>query len=169
VVGVQGVRNSRTLEQPIALYRKFRPHYRRFVQPGPFQFVPAARALPDNVCLVGFWISEKYFADVEPIIRAEFAVRAPPSPKNAKCIQEMADCKSVAVHVRRGDYVTKSTPHGVLDIAYYHRAVEAMRERVSDPLFYVFSDDLDWARAFKARFGLSIRIEAPPAAKTCDS
>jgi hypothetical protein len=37
-------------------------------------------------------------------------------------------------------------PQYVLDVAYYQRAVEAMRTHVSDPVFYLFSDEPDWAR-----------------------
>jgi hypothetical protein len=54
---------------------------------------------------------------------------------------------SVSLHVRRGDYVTNTTTaqfHGTCSLAYYHAAVDYIAAQVSDPHFFVFSDDLDW-------------------------
>jgi hypothetical protein len=147
-IGTDGVRKTSLALLPVALYRKARPRY-RFVGERGLRFDPAVLHLPDNVCLFGYWQSEKYFADASEIIRREFQFRDLPSPDNEKVALEMADSESVAVHVRRGDYV--SSPHaaanqGFAGADYYRRAVDVIRERVADPHFFVFSDDLDWAR-----------------------
>ena len=55
----------------------------------------------------------------------------------------------VSLHVRRGDNVTN--PPGTikcLEDAYFLRAVESVEAEVTrDPLFMVFSDDMEWCRA----------------------
>jgi hypothetical protein len=56
---------------------------------------------------------------------------------------------SVCIHVRRGDYWNE--PHvnerfGVCPIEYYDEGIRLMKQRLSKPTFFVFSDDLDWAR-----------------------
>ena len=55
---------------------------------------------------------------------------------------------SVAVHVRRGDYVDNpraSAAHGVCSLSYYSRALSLVVARVQEPHVYLFSDDIAWA------------------------
>jgi len=147
-IGTDGVRNTPPFERPIALYRKVRPRY-RFVGERHFHFDPQILELPDNVCLFGYWMSEKYFSDSADQIRREFRFHSLSSPENEKYLARMAESASVAIHVRRGDYVSDpnvATIHGVCDVPYYERAIEIVRRHIPDPQFFVFSDDLDWAR-----------------------
>jgi len=56
---------------------------------------------------------------------------------------------AVSLHVRRGDYVLDkltNTVHGVCDIDYYTEAIGRMTAAISDPRFYIFSDDMEWAK-----------------------
>jgi hypothetical protein len=144
-IGTNGVRKSRPHELPVALVRKVRPRYRFFGE-RHFQFDPAVLDLPDGVCLFGYWMSEKYFADATEIIRREFEFRDTASAENEDWASKMVEGDSVAVHVRRGDYASRATPQGICGVDYYRRAVAEARQRLSDPHFFVFSDDLEWAR-----------------------
>jgi len=64
---------------------------------------------------------------------------------------KQVECESsVAVHVRRGDYVSRAAAakwHGALPLSYYSAAFAHVREHVREPQFFVFSDDPDWCRA----------------------
>jgi hypothetical protein len=147
-IGTGGVRNAPLKDLPTALYRKIRPRY-RYVGERHFHFDPTVLDLPDNVCLYGYWMSEKYFADAAEIIRREFQFRNPPSPENQKMITRMTEIDSVAVHVRRGDYVSDANAaaaQGLCGLDYYRRCAETIKDRIQDPCYFVFSDDLDWAR-----------------------
>jgi len=61
----------------------------------------------------------------------------------AKQIQEST---AVAVHVRRGDYLS-SRVLATQDVAYYRQAMDCIRSRLTpaQPKFFVFSDDGPWA------------------------
>lgn len=147
-IGTDGVRSTSRHQVPVALYRKVRPRY-RFVSERHFHFDPEILDLRNNVCLFGYWMSEKYFADAAEIIRREFGFRDPPSPKNEKYAQRMRESDSVAIHVRRADYTmdpTVKANQGLCGVEYYRRALDLVRERLPDPCIFVFSDDLDWAR-----------------------
>jgi hypothetical protein len=103
----------------------------------------------DNCYLVGNWQSEKYFRDIEGTIRADFVFRKPPNDPNQEWIARIRSCQAVSLHVRRGDYATSSKTLavlGLLPLGYYHSAVEFAANRIDSPEFFVFSDDIPWAR-----------------------
>jgi hypothetical protein len=114
-----------------------------------FHFDPEVLSLPDNTIMDGYWQSERYFCDVADRVRREFSFAQAATGRNAELFSEIAECDSVSLHVRRGDYAadpaTRAT-HGVCSLDYYDRAVTYVVERVSEPVFFLFSDDPQWVR-----------------------
>lgn len=56
---------------------------------------------------------------------------------------------SVSLHIRRGDYVSpefKTGYSGICTDQYYRKAIEHILDNVENPLFFVFSDDIEWAK-----------------------
>jgi hypothetical protein len=112
-------------------------------------FDPKILKINDNSYLDGYWGSEKYFIDIEKIIRKEFTFKNRPDSVNQKMISRINDCNSVSIHIRRGDYVKdKKTNifHGVCNLKYYLISVALITNRVNNPKFFIFSDDPLWAR-----------------------
>ncbi|RYD62781.1 MAG: alpha-1,2-fucosyltransferase, partial [Verrucomicrobiaceae bacterium] len=72
---------------------------------------------------------------------------------------------SVAVHVRRGDYVSNSKAqafHGTLSPDWYTRAKTEIERRISGrPTYFVFSDDAQWARRNLDSFAEAVFIPPP--------
>lgn len=99
----------------------------------------------------GFYQHEKYFLDIEEEVRKAFTFDM--TQANAQSIA-LADAlaresRSVSLHVRRGDYLLPqhfASVGGVCSEAYFRNALTAVRERVDNPRFYVFSDDMQWVR-----------------------
>jgi len=58
-----------------------------------------------------------------------------------RIVAEMDSCNSVAVHVRRTDYIKMNW---ATNVQYYVDAREAIEKRVKDPKFYIFSDNINW-------------------------
>lgn len=115
-----------------------------------FSFDPGVLDLPGNARLVGYWQSEKYFTDQEEAIRADFEFREPLDERNAAVAAEIAASTAVAVHVRRGDYVTDPGARsflGTLPLDYYVAAAELVSGGAPDAHFFVFSDDPAWCRS----------------------
>lgn len=113
-----------------------------------FNFDPAVIALHDNVILAeGYWQSEKYFQDFSENICDELSPSLEQlSSESLRMGIRMRKYPAVAVHVRRGDYIQKSTSHGILSMDYYRRAISYIGQRVADARFYIFSDDADWCK-----------------------
>ena len=56
---------------------------------------------------------------------------------------------SISIHIRRGDYLSNtknSKLYSVCDLKYYKNATEHFTKTYPNPVFYVFSDDIDWAK-----------------------
>ena len=97
----------------------------------------------------GYWQSEKYFKNIENIIRNDFQIKADFKEKNKNLEEKIKSTESVSIHIRRGDYVTNEVTnnfHGICSVDYYQNAIKQISQLVSYPVFYIFSDDIEWAK-----------------------
>lgn len=97
-----------------------------------------------NIVMSGFFQSAKYFPEQKKILQEEFKIIKPLSQENRKWIDIIQNSNSVCVHIRRGDYTKKGRLH--CTESYYLRCVQEMKKRVSNPQFFVFSDDIKWVK-----------------------
>ncbi len=98
---------------------------------------------PDNIYLSGYWETEKYFADVKDLVRKKFTFSA--DCFNPELSEKIKACNSVALHIRRGDKVTRKD-FLASDDNYTRHAIEKISALTSDIKFFVFSDDIAWCR-----------------------
>lgn len=129
----------------------------QYIREKHFQYDPHFNRLPDNIYLDGYWQSYLYFQEISQLISSELKPLAPPSQQNEFLLDEIISCNSIALHIRRGDYISNikaATYHGVCSLEYYHNAIAKIVERVESPRFYIFSDDFEWA-------GANLKIDYP--------
>jgi len=102
-----------------------------------------------NICLEGYWQCENYFKDIEDIIKQDFKIKIEPSEQNKVMLKKIKSTNSICIHIRRGDYVADpktKAHHGVCSLGYYYNSIKEIKKKVKSPVFYVFSDDINWAR-----------------------
>ena len=151
----------------IAHRMSFRVGMLRVALEGSLEFHPEVLENRGTVYLAGNWQSERYFAEIAPVLRRDFQVVEPPSQADRALLGEMTSGDSVCVHVRRGDYVADPAvyaSHGVCGEDYYAAARRRMAERLSAPRFYVFSDDQVWARTAMGSWPSTKIVDHHPAA-----
>ena len=53
---------------------------------------------------------------------------------------------SISLHIRRGDYLTpeNAETHCLCSPSYYQNAIQYIVQRVENPHFFIFSDDITW-------------------------
>lgn len=103
-----------------------------------------------NVYLDGYWQSQKYFSDIQDVIRQEFCIKYEQDSQSKEIGKMIADTDSVSIHVRLGDYVSNpqiNRVHGTCSLEYYQGCVKRIGEKISQPHFFVFSDDPTWVKA----------------------
>ena len=127
-----------------------------------FDFDPSVLSLPDDTYLDGYWQSDRYFADVSDAIRVEATPRSPAGTQDRRVGEAIAATSAVSVHVRRGDYVSQRAAaafHGTCSPDYYRAALAMIVRHVPNPHFFVFSDDVDWARRHIAPLGPIVFVD----------
>lgn len=105
--------------------------------------------VPAYCYLSGYWQSERYFQEYRQEIRSDFTFRKPLSGQNQEWSRRIRGVISVSLHIRRGDYVRNpetNAVHGLCSIDYYQSAARHIADLVEAPEFFVFSDDISWAR-----------------------
>lgn len=103
-----------------------------------------------NIYLDGYYQSEAYFKQYRKQLIEQFTPRYTPEKEYRKVLQEIDSCCSVAVHVRRGDFLQAQNDanpnHYLLSERYYHNAIEFISQKVNDAIYFWFSDDMDWVK-----------------------
>jgi hypothetical protein len=134
------------MQKALNYYREVREGNEKFVFPrGPYMFnyCPAVVNTPGDAYFRGYWQSYEYVDRVWDRIEDDFALRDSLSEYSETISGRIESSNSVSVHVRRGDYVRRGWE---LSETYYKNAIDHMRERVRNPQFFVFSDDIPWAK-----------------------
>ena len=103
-------------------------------------------AAPADCVLFGYFQSPLYFESLADELRADLLRWIGESVSGRAMVPDgLADADSVAVHVRRGDYL-EHRAFQVCDEGYYRRAMARMRARVPGARFFFFSDDPAWCQ-----------------------
>lgn len=104
----------------------------------------------DGHYFLGYWQTESFFADKKTEIKHAFEFPKIFDIKNNEVCNLLAGkFNSVSLHVRRGDYLRPEYAGiygGICTTEYYKRSIREIITEITDPQFFVFSDDVDYVR-----------------------
>jgi hypothetical protein len=137
------------------------------ISTGQFHFVKDFfDTCPDNINLHDYFTSEKYFLNVDDIIKKDYTFKDEILEPCKEIVDEFDN--PIFIHVRRGDYLVKPEAHPTCSIEYYEKALTFFPNNC--PVL-VFSDDIEWCKEQKLfeddRFMMSEYTERYP--QTCDT
>ena len=116
----------------------------------PFMVYQFVKSKKKDKFIYGNFESEKYFPNMEKILQKELVIKTPPSKENQNMIEELKSCTSVCLHIRRGDYLNPRWKMlQICNFEYYKRAMDEIKSRVPDCVFYIFSntnEDIEWIK-----------------------
>lgn len=91
--------------------------------------------------VMGYFQNERYFREIRKELLSDL------TPKNfclnARAKDLLSSPNTISLHIRRTDFQNLGI---ALDNAYYQKAVDYMNSRVNDPVYLIFSDDVEWAK-----------------------
>lgn len=101
------------------------------------------------VYIKGYWQSEKYFINVRDLLLKEFTPKNPLSEFSQGILNLLEKSSlSISLHIRRGDYLLEKNQkiHGVCGLDYYESAILQFENQYKNATFFIFSDDIQWAK-----------------------
>ena len=124
---------------------------KNFILEPHFEYWNGIESIPHSCHLSGYWQSERYFLSSVSAIRNDFSFVLPLDNENRDLAARISQVNAVSLHVRRGDYITNAQNteiYNACSAAYYEAAVKRISQHVTDPHFFIFSDDIEWVRNF---------------------
>jgi len=113
----------------------------------PTIFEDAVFDIQENTYFKGNWQSEKYFINYRDELLEMLTPKEERNVSVRNLCSEMNNCNSVAVHIRRGDYVKIGCQ---LNMSYYDAAISMIRAKLPEVklVLYIFSDDIDFCKKY---------------------
>ncbi len=152
------VEESLATEKEIISYKKiwnkitdrFKPwHKKTVITYNSYGYEPDLLKAGGNSYLDGYWQNEKYFSNYTDLIKKDFSLKSNLSENAKMLLDKINNCDSVSLHIRRGDYLTNKKFNQIyknLDINYYVSAIKRVSISNSKPIFFIFTDDGEWAK-----------------------
>lgn len=101
--------------------------------------------------LSGGWHHSNYFSIISEKIKETYSFPEISDDSNLEVLNKTNQNKSVAIHIRRGDFLDKYNYEKFGKVCtddYYNKAIEKISSIVDNPVFYIFTNDVSWARTF---------------------
>lgn len=110
--------------------------------------------------LVGYWHTSTIVDEVAAELRAELTLKEPARGKNLDLLRQMnRGGSSVSVHLRRGDCSVAATNRVDLPLEYYLNAISFFKQRLGNPVFFVFSDDIPLAKKYLPQNSTTVFVD----------
>ena len=99
----------------------------------------------EGIIYDGWWQSPKYFAGVEEEVREDFRFSHAIIPQSKDLLARIEGSNAVCLNVRRTDFLKVDTLNAT-NKEYFLRGADHLGGQLSEPRFFVFSDDVAWCR-----------------------
>lgn len=95
----------------------------------------------------GYFESPKYFESINDQIKCELTPRKPLLEQNKELFDVICNRESVCITIKRMDVDSELVSDVyAYDINYFYNAVKYIEERVIEPVFIIFSDNVEWCK-----------------------
>lgn len=103
-----------------------------------------------NKYVLGTWQNVKYFNQIRTVLVNEFQLIKSLDKENLEYLRQIRNSNSVCIHIRLGDYLSPQWSFlNVCTQKYYFDAYNYLKEKLVNPVFYIFSNttkDLEWIK-----------------------
>ncbi len=97
----------------------------------------------------GYWQCYEYIDDVKDVLLNEIKIPTDFYSKHNDILNEFNTSNSVAIHIRRDDYINVKVNAELFEVCemnYYNHAIQIIEEKYPDAKFYIFTQDIEWAK-----------------------
>ncbi len=118
-----------------------------YVKEDKLQYLPEVITVKNKyVYYDGYWHSDRYFSKYREDLIAQFVYNNESIESAYSLLQNATnEIETVAVHIRRGDYITQKNPNA-MGPDYYREAIKIAQSLIKRSVFCFFSDDPVWVK-----------------------
>lgn len=99
----------------------------------------------------GYWQCHRYVDNVSQELRRQFIFKYPLLPELQDLLDKIQYGNAVFLHIRGGDYIKDSKASrlygNICTSDYYKKAIYIMKKKLQNPLFLVFTNDIEYAKS----------------------
>ena len=139
-----GPRNGRRFKDQ---YRQYliHKHYQVFKEKKIMHYDETVWNQTQPAFFMGFWQTPCYFEDYYEDLRKQFTLKRPLSVQAGHYMDQIKQGISVALHIRRTDYVRKEG-NATLQSRFYEEALDRLKRELGDFQLFVFTDDKEYVK-----------------------
>lgn len=128
------------------MVRQYINRGKKFIKEKNFQVESTLISDPiDHAVYEGWFQSAQYFQGIESQIREEFKFKEDILEISKPLFEKIKSTNAICLNVRRTDFL-KVDELNTTNKEYFFSAAKYMAKRVENPIFYVFSDDVEWCQ-----------------------
>lgn len=109
-----------------------------------------------EIYMNGWFQTASLLQPIRETLLVDFRWKDEKTLKQYDAYHDIISTNSVCLHVRKGDYVNNPI-FDVCHAEYYYKAIAYMQAVVESPVFYLFSDDIEWVKE-NMKFSTCIRF-----------
>lgn len=99
------------------------------------------------IYIEGEWFGAKHIESIRHKLLNEFSLKGIHNFSSRFLMNRILTSESVAIHVRRGDFITNPSAaryHYLTGMIFFKEAIDYCIKSLKEPVFFVFSDDPSW-------------------------
>jgi hypothetical protein len=127
-------------------YKKIKKSYIFIEKPQEHRLYTQINNNEKNYYLYGYFESYKYFDKYRDELIKQFNVNYELNESTIATLNEIKNCNSIALHIRRGDFVLEGKAVGT---EYYKSQMQKARKEIKNPIFYLATTDQKVIEEFK--------------------
>jgi len=93
----------------------------------------------------GYFQSYLYIDPIKKELIEEITLKSMINGYYQNISEQIKNTASVAIHIRRGDFI--KSIHQTITLGYFQKALELIQSKLQNITYFVFSDDIAWAKA----------------------
>ena len=129
------------------MVRQYIDRGNKFIKEKHFHFDPSLISNPvDNAVYEGWFQSAKYFEGIEKELREDFKFKKGILKTSQTLFEKIKSTNAICLNVRRTDFLKVDTLN-TTNKDYFFDAAKYVAAKIENPVFYIFSDDVEWCRA----------------------
>lgn len=97
----------------------------------------------------GYWQNFNYLKPIQDILQKEIKIKSNISEEFQNILNKIEMSNAISIHIRRGDYISikkNRQKYMSCSLEYYNNAIDFFIKENSESIFYIFSDDIPWAK-----------------------